>query len=87
METKTVKAVEQFANVAKRYLVWANSWSGTPEENALTVFRLLPELYLAAVALPNMFPDKPGKDPYVMGPPSDETLRAHPVAALGLISE
>jgi len=53
------RTAERFAEAANRYISWADGWAGSPEENARTALRLLPELYLAALELPNIWPDTP----------------------------
>jgi hypothetical protein len=62
LETRDRSIVEEFANVARKYIKWADIWGGTPEENALTALRFLPELYLAAMALPDIPPGSPDND-------------------------
>jgi hypothetical protein len=51
-------ATSRFADVAERYLLWADKWTGDAEEKAWAALRLLSELSLAAIDLPDIWPDK-----------------------------
>jgi len=59
MIAKSAQDAKRFAAVADRYLKWVDDWADRPEENARAALGLLPELYLAALALPNIWPDTP----------------------------
>jgi hypothetical protein len=50
--------IDRFAAVAERYLNWADAWTGDPEEKMRAALRLLAELHLAAIDLPDTWPDE-----------------------------
>jgi hypothetical protein len=57
MQSPNLTPANRFAGLAERFVAWMDAWSGTPEENAQTALRFLPELYLEAISLPDTFPD------------------------------
>jgi hypothetical protein len=59
---KIEPALEVFADIVQRYCSWAESPSGEPHDEMLAARKLLAELHLAALSLPDLGPGEDTED-------------------------